>query len=95
MKMIEKAVARQDDEADDDIEEAREILKSLIENIRADGHYSIEATCTFIQQAMNCLPMTTDIRPISIDLDSPRRVVLVFRTAADAEAWIASQEIGG
>lgn len=44
-------------EADDDVEECREILTDLMRNIQQDGHYSIEATCTFIQSAINCLPV--------------------------------------
>jgi hypothetical protein len=45
-----------DDEQAEEIEECREILSSLIQNIKEDGHYSVEATFTFIQQAINCLP---------------------------------------
>jgi len=44
-------------EADNDIEEAREILTLLISSIEKNGPYSAEATCTFIRQALNCLPM--------------------------------------
>lgn len=43
------------EEADDDIEECREILTDLISNIEQDGMYSKEATLTFLRQALLCL----------------------------------------
>jgi hypothetical protein len=48
-------------EADDDIEEAREILENMVRSIELDGNYSTEATCTFLRQALNCLPVATPL----------------------------------
>jgi hypothetical protein len=50
-----------DKEADDDIEEAREILKNMVRSIELDGNYSTEATCTFLRQALNCLPVAAPL----------------------------------
>jgi hypothetical protein len=48
-------VALTDDERED-LQEAREILENMLSSIEADGNYSTEATCTFLRQALNCLP---------------------------------------
>jgi hypothetical protein len=48
-------------EADDDIEEAREILENMVRSIELDGNYSTEATCTFLRQALNCLPVAAPL----------------------------------
>jgi len=50
-----------DKEADDDIEEAREILENMVRSIELDGNYSTEATCTFLRQALNCLPVAAPL----------------------------------
>jgi hypothetical protein len=53
------ATARSDaptDELREDLQEAREILENMVRSIELDGNYSTEATCTFLRQALMCLP---------------------------------------
>ncbi|WP_454826082.1 hypothetical protein [Paraburkholderia xenovorans] len=44
------------DEQIDDLQEAREILENMVRSVELDGNYSTEATCTFLRQALQCLP---------------------------------------
>jgi len=39
-----------------EIQEAREILENMVRSVELDGNYSTEATCTFLRQALLCLP---------------------------------------
>jgi hypothetical protein len=55
--LLARQPAAIDNEADDDIQEAREILENMVRSIELDGNYSTEATCTFLRQALNCLPV--------------------------------------
>lgn len=40
----------------EDLQEAREILENMVRSVEIDGNYSTEATCTFLRQALLCLP---------------------------------------
>jgi len=44
------------DEQFAEIQEAREILENMVRSVELDGNYSTEATCTFLRQALLCLP---------------------------------------
>lgn len=44
------------DEQIEDLQEAREILENMVRSVELDGNYSTEATCTFLRQALQCLP---------------------------------------
>ncbi|MEX3914832.1 hypothetical protein AB4Y43_01105 [Paraburkholderia sp. BR10872] len=44
------------DEQAEDIQEAREILVNMLRSVEEHGPYSAEATCTFLRQAILCLP---------------------------------------
>jgi hypothetical protein len=59
--LLARQPAAIDNEADDDIEEAREILENMVRSIELDGNYSTEATCTFLRQALNCLPVAAPL----------------------------------
>lgn len=49
-------VPQDGDELAEDPQEAREILENMVRSIELDGNYSTEATCTFLRQALLCLP---------------------------------------
>ncbi|MFM0243845.1 hypothetical protein [Paraburkholderia sediminicola] len=40
----------------DDLQEAREILENMVRSVELYGNYSTAATCTFLLQALQCLP---------------------------------------
>jgi len=48
------------DEQIEEITEAREILENMVQSIELHGNYSTEATCTFLRQALQCLPVATN-----------------------------------
>jgi SpoVK/Ycf46/Vps4 family AAA+-type ATPase len=52
------------DEQAEDLQEAREILENMVRSVELDGNYSTEATCTFLRQALQCLPA---VQPASGD----------------------------
>lgn len=52
---VEQTRALTDEQADD-LQEAREILENMVRSVELDGNYSTEATCTFLRQALQCLP---------------------------------------
>jgi hypothetical protein len=51
------------DEQIEDIQEAREIIENMVRSVELDGNYSSEATCTFLRQALQCLPLATAAQP--------------------------------
>lgn len=52
---VEQALALTDEQIED-LQEAREILENMVRSVELDGNYSTEATCTFLRQALLCLP---------------------------------------
>jgi hypothetical protein len=62
---VEQTRALTDDQTED-LQEAREILENMVRSVELDGNYSTEATCTFLRQALQCLPVP---QPASGDSD--------------------------
>jgi hypothetical protein len=74
-----------DKDATGDIEEAREILENMVRSIELDGNYSTEATCTFLRQALNCLPVAA---PLANEASKPAPSVeqIIQAHAGEAQA---------
>ena len=77
------AVDAPTDEQWEDLQEAREILENMVRSIELDGNYSTEATCTFLRQALQCLPVAVP----AVDALTTGAVAEVVNKYGDPDAF--------